>query len=73
MLRPIFEMMEISYQQQIDNTEEKFRIWEAKSFFERKLAFGKIVMFDGFNTDHLSMLIADEMETLLTKSELSMP
>lgn len=64
--------VQISYQQQIDNNEEKFRVWGAKSFFERKRAFEKIVMFDGFNTDSLSALIVEEMDLLLTRSEMSL-
>lgn len=66
-----FEIDGFGYQDVIDENAEKFRVWGNKCFFDRRQAFDRIVMFDGFHSDKLSILIANEMTLLLEKSEVA--
>ena len=61
---------EDDYQDQMEENEEKFRVWAEKCFHERKKAFHKTILLSAFHEDRLSDWLTEQMGLLLAKSEL---
>lgn len=61
---------EDNYKHQMEENEEKFRVWANKCFHERKKAFCRAILLSGFHEDNLSEWLAEQMGLLLAKSEL---
>lgn len=58
----------IHYEEQMLRSEEKFSIWESKSFPERQSVFKKVSMLRRYSEDLLSDWVAEQMDILLAKS-----
>jgi len=58
----------VPYQDQMIQSDEKFSIWERKSFSERQSVFKKVTNLRGYSEDLLSNWISEQMDILLAKS-----
>ncbi|MGY0036452.1 hypothetical protein [Pedobacter sp. NJ-S-72] len=58
----------VPYEDQMLRSEEKFSLWESKSFSERLSVFKKVSTLSRYSGDLLSNWVAEQMDILLAKS-----
>ena len=62
------ELAASAYQEQVLRSDEKFSIWEGKSFAERQSIFKKVRALSLYSEDSLSNWVAEQMDILLARS-----
>ena len=66
----LFEDLGIDSYEQMLKSDEKFKIWESKTFAERQSVFNKVSLLGRYSKDLLSVWVAEQMDILLDKSVL---
>jgi len=67
--KSLFENLGIvPYEDQMLQSDEKFSIWESKSFSERQSIFKKVSALSRYSEDLLSNWVSEQMDILLAKS-----